>query len=147
MSTKSAKEIVLGVTGSIAAYKACEIASLLVKRGLNVLPVLTRSATKLVGPATFEALTGNRAVTAMFDEAQNPEIEHIAVAMRVDLFLIAPATANILAKAAHGIADDWLTTTPLATRAPILFSPAMNTNMYEHPATQQNIATLSSRRC
>jgi len=147
MTTTSAKEIVLGVTGSIAAYKACEIASLLVKRGVKVLPVLTNSATKLVGPATFEALTGNPAITAMFDADQNPEIEHIAVATRVDLFLIAPATANSLAKAAHGIADDWLTTTLLATHAPILFAPAMNTNMYEHPATQENIATLSSRGC
>ena len=147
MTTTSGKEIVLGVTGSIAAYKACEVASLLVKRGIRVTPVLTRSAQKLVGPASFEGITGNQAVTDMFDSGQNQEIEHIAAATRADLFLVAPATANFLAKAAQGLADDWLSTTLLATRAPILFAPAMNTNMYEHPATQANIATLSDRGC
>ncbi|NIA12894.1 MAG: bifunctional phosphopantothenoylcysteine decarboxylase/phosphopantothenate--cysteine ligase CoaBC [Nitrospiraceae bacterium] len=141
----STREIVLGVTGSIAAYKACEIASRLVEYGASVTPVLTKSATELVGPATFEAITGHRAVIDMFEPLQNPEVEHIAVATRADLFLIAPATANILAKAAHGIADDWLSTTLLATRAPILFAPAMNTNMYTHPATQANIETLRER--
>ncbi len=141
----SNKEIVLGVTGSIAAYKACELASRLVELGARVTPVLTKSATELVGPATFEAIAGRRAITAMFEPMQNPEVEHIAVAQRADLYLIAPATANIIAKAAHGIADDWLTTTLLATRAPLLFAPAMNTNMYLHPATQQNIATLRVR--
>jgi len=139
------KEIVLGVTGSIAAYKACEIASRLTEYGANVRAVLTRSAREFVGPASFEGITGNSVVTEMFDPAQNPEIEHIAVARRADLFLIAPATANILAKAANGIADDWLSTTLLATRAPILFAPAMNTQMYLHPATQANIATLRAR--
>jgi len=141
----SSKEIVLGVTGSIAAYKACELASRLVELGANVTPVLTRSATELVGPATFEAITGRRAITAMFEPLQNPEVEHIAVALRADLYLIAPATANFIAKAAHGIADDWLTTTLLATKAPLLIAPAMNTNMYQHPATQQNIVTLKER--
>lgn len=141
------KEIVLGVTGSIAAYKACEVASRLVEFGARVTPVLTRSARELVGPASFEAITGNRAILEMFEPLQNPEVEHIAVATRADLFLIAPATANILAKAAHGIADDWLSTTLLATRAPILFAPAMNTNMYTHPATQANIETLRARGC
>ena len=139
------KEVVLGVTGSIAAYKACEIASRLVEHGILVTPVLTYSATKLVGAATFEAITGRRAILHMFDAVQNPEVEHIAVATRADLFLIAPATANILAKAAHGIADDWLSTALLATRAPILFAPAMNTNMYQHPATQANIKLLRER--
>lgn len=143
----SSKEIVLGVTGSIAAYKACELASRLVEYGACVLPVLTRSATELVGAASFEGITGRRAITHMFEPLQNPEIEHIAVAQRADLFLIAPATANILAKAAHGIADDWLTTTLLATRAPILFAPAMNSNMFTHPATQANIELLKSRGC
>lgn len=143
----SAEEVVLGVTGSIAAYKACEVASLLVKQGIGVTPVLTHSATELVGPASFEAITGNRAITKMFEPLQNPEIEHIAVATRASLFLVAPATANILAKAANGIADDWLSTTLLATRAPILFAPAMNTNMYTHPATQTNIEVLQSRGC
>ncbi|MDP7638523.1 MAG: bifunctional phosphopantothenoylcysteine decarboxylase/phosphopantothenate--cysteine ligase CoaBC [Candidatus Hydrogenedentes bacterium] len=147
MTTTSVREIVLGVTGSIAAYKACEIASLLVKRRVRVTPVLTWSAQKLVGPASFEAITGNQAITEMFTSGQNKEIEHIAVARRADLFLIAPATAHILAKAAHGLADDWLSTTLLATRAPVVFAPAMNTNMYEHPATQANIATLAGRSC
>lgn len=141
----SNKEIVLGVTGSIAAYKACELASRLVELGATVTPVLTKSATELVGPATFEAIAGRRAITSMFEPLQNPEVEHITVAQRADLYLIAPATANFIAKAACGIADDWLTTTLLATRAPLLIAPAMNTNMYQHPATQQNIATLKTR--
>jgi phosphopantothenoylcysteine decarboxylase/phosphopantothenate--cysteine ligase len=141
----SNKEIVLGVTGSIAAYKACELASRLVEFGAKVTSVLTTSALELVGAATFEGITGRRAVTRMFEPLQNPDIEHIAVAQRANLFLIAPATANFLAKAAHGIADDWLGTTLLATRAPVLVAPAMNTNMYEHPATQENIHILRAR--
>jgi phosphopantothenoylcysteine decarboxylase/phosphopantothenate--cysteine ligase len=139
------KTVVLGITGSIAAYKACEIASRLVELGAAVIPVLTRSARELIGPASLEAVTGNRAILEMFAPLQNPEIEHIAVARRADLFLIAPATANILAKAACGLADDWLSTTLLATRAPILFAPAMNTQMWLHPATQANIALLKER--
>lgn len=141
----SNREIVLGVTGSIAAYKACEIASRLTEYGAKVTPVLTKSACELVGPATFEAITGRRAITQMFEPLQNPEVEHIAVALRAHLYLIAPATANFIAKAAHGIADDWLSTTLLATRAPVLIAPAMNTHMYEHPATQENIHTLRKR--
>ncbi len=147
MTSTSSREFVLGVTGSIAAYKACEIASLLVKRGVRVTPVLTASARELVGAASFEGITGNPAITGMFAPNTNSEIEHIAVAMRADLFLIAPATANILAKVAHGIADDWLSTTLLATRAPILFAPAMNTNMYTHPAVQANVEALRARGC
>ncbi len=147
MTSTSSREVVLGVTGSIAAYKACEIASLLVKRGVRVTPVLTESAQELVGAASFEGITGNPAITGMFAPDTNREIEHIAVATRADLFLVAPATANILAKAAHGIADDWLSTTLLATRAPILFAPAMNTNMYGHPAVQGNIGALRGRGC
>ena len=143
----SAKEIVLGVTGSVAAYKACEIASRLFEFGAYVTPVLTHAATHFVGPASFEAITGRRAITELFEPLQNPEIEHVAMANRAHLFIIAPATANMLGKAAHGIADDWLTTTLLATRAPILFAPAMNSNMYDHPATQANIATLRQRGC
>jgi phosphopantothenoylcysteine decarboxylase / phosphopantothenate---cysteine ligase len=139
------KTVLLGVCGSVAAYKACELASRLREQGANVLCVLTKSAQQLAHPAAFEAITGNRAITDMFMSAVNPEIEHIAVAQSADLFLIAPATANILAKAAHGIADDWLSTTLLATRAPIVYAPAMNTNMYLHPATQANIALLKER--
>lgn len=141
------KEIVLGVTGSIAAYKACEVASRLKEAGARVLPVLTRGGQAFVGTASLEGITGRAAITDMFAPATNPEIEHIAVARRADLFLIAPATADILAKHAHGIADDWLTTTLLATRAPVLFAPAMNTQMYLHPATQDNIALLKTRGC
>ena len=147
MNTTSAKHVVLGVTGSIAAYKACEIASTLTKAGVHVTPVLTRSAQELVGAATFEGLTGNRAVTDMFESGQNSEIEHIAVSNRADLFIIAPATANIIGKAAQGIADDWLSTALLVTQAPILFAPAMNSNMYAHTAVQENIATLTQRGC
>jgi len=143
----SNKEIVLGVTGSIAAYKACEIASRLVEYGARVQPVMTAAAAELVAPASFEAITGRRVITRMFEPLQNPEIEHIAVANRAHLFVIAPATANVIAKAAHGIGDDWLTTTLLATRAPVLFAPAMNSNMYAHPATQDNIRTLTGRGC
>jgi phosphopantothenoylcysteine decarboxylase/phosphopantothenate--cysteine ligase len=139
--------VVLGITGSIAAYKACEIASRLVELGVRVIPVLTRSAQQLVGPASLEAITGQRAIVEMFAPLQNPEVEHIAVANRAALFLIAPATANVIAKAACGIADDWPSTTLLATRAPVLFAPAMNTDMYNHPATQANIETLRARGC
>lgn len=147
MSTKSAKHVVLGVTGSIAAYKACEIASTLTKAGVNVTPVLTKSAQNLVGAATFEGLTGNRVITDMFDPVQNTDIEHISVATSADLFLVAPATANILGKAANGISDDWLSTALMVTQAPILFAPSMNTNMYRHEAVQKNIATLAARGC
>ena len=147
MSTKSAKEVVLGVTGSIAAYKACDVASQLVKQGIEVHPVLTASATQFIRPAALEALTGRRAITDQFGPEQIAEIDHITLAQRVDAFIIAPATANIIAKAAVGIADDWLTTALLATRAPILFAPAMNTQMYEHGATQENLAILRLRGC
>ncbi|MEA3365400.1 MAG: bifunctional phosphopantothenoylcysteine decarboxylase/phosphopantothenate--cysteine ligase CoaBC, partial [Candidatus Hydrogenedentes bacterium] len=145
--TTSSKEIVLGVTGSIAAYKACDLASRLVESGYLVTPVLTASAQRLVGAATFEALTGRRVITEMFEPSSNTQVEHIAVAQRADLFLIAPATANIIAKAARGVADDWLSTTLLATEAPVVFAPAMNTNMYNHPATQENIEILKLRGC
>ncbi|MCF6287244.1 MAG: bifunctional 4'-phosphopantothenoylcysteine decarboxylase/phosphopantothenoylcysteine synthetase, partial [Candidatus Hydrogenedentes bacterium] len=139
--------IVLGITGSIAAYKSCEIASRLVEAGAEVIPVLTSGGREFLGTASLEGITGQRAITDMFESVQNPDIEHIALARRANLFLIAPATANIIAKAAHGLADDWLSTTLLATRAPILFAPAMNTMMYQHPATQDNMALLKSRGC
>ncbi len=141
------KEVVLGVTGSIAAYKACEIASRLAELGARITPVLTRAAQQFIGAASLEAITRRRAITELFAPYQNEELEHIAAAARADLFLIAPATADILAKAALGIADDWLSTALLATRAPILFAPAMNSNMYSHPATQANIDTLRMRGC
>jgi phosphopantothenoylcysteine decarboxylase / phosphopantothenate---cysteine ligase len=141
------RNVVLGITGSIAAYKACELASRLVEYGAHVRPVLTRSAAEMVGPASLTAITGNTAITGLFDESENPEIEHISIATSAHLFLIAPATANILAKAARGAADDWLSTALLATRAPILFAPSMNTNMYTHPATQVNLDILRARGC
>lgn len=141
------RNIVLGITGSIAAYKACEIASRLVEYGANVTAVLTQSASQMIGPATLTAITGRPAITGFFEESQHPEIEHISVATNAHLFLIAPATANILAKAARGAADDWLSTALLATRAPILFAPSMNTNMYTHPATQVNLDILRARGC
>lgn len=147
MSTTLDKNIILGVTGSIAAYKACEVASLLAKQGINVIPVLSASAQHLVGAATFEGLTGNKAITAMFDPGTNAEIDHVAVPTRADCVIVAPATANVIAKAAHGVADDWLTTALLVTRAPIVFAPAMNTNMYQHPAVQANLRTLRQRGC
>jgi phosphopantothenoylcysteine decarboxylase/phosphopantothenate--cysteine ligase len=143
----SDKEILLGVTGSIAAYKAAELASRLVEGGATVRVVLTRNAQQFIGAATFEGITGHPVITEMFSPATTPEIEHIALARRAHLFLIAPASANILAKAAQGLADDWLSTTLLATRAPVLFAPAMNMRMYEHPAVQANIATLRARGC
>ena len=141
------REIILGVTGSIAAYKACELASRLVEAGAVVRPVLTRNALQFVGAATFEGITGNHAITDMFAGETNPEIAHIALSRRAALFVVAPATANVIAKAAQGLADDWLTTTLLATRAPVLFAPAMNTHMYAHPATQANLALLGERGC
>lgn len=139
------KEIVLCVTGSIAAYKACDLASRLVEAGARVTAALSRNACEFVGALSFEAITGRPAITGMFAERANPDIEHISVAQRAQLYLIAPATANIIAKAAHGIADDWISTTLLATRAPLLFAPAMNTQMYEHAATQANMALLQER--
>ncbi|MFA7692383.1 MAG: bifunctional phosphopantothenoylcysteine decarboxylase/phosphopantothenate--cysteine ligase CoaBC [Candidatus Hydrogenedentales bacterium] len=145
MTSFSNKSILLGVTGSIAAYKACDLASRLREKGANVICALTASACELVKPVSFEALTGNRAITEMFVPTGNQEISHIAIMQRVDLCLIAPATANIIAKAATGIGDDWLSTALLAARCPVLFAPAMNTHMYTHAATQDNIALLKKR--
>ncbi len=147
MSTTSARRVILGVTGSIAAYKACEIASLLTKQGFSVTPALTKSAAELIGAASLEAITGNPAIKELFDSSTNANIGHVSVPLSADILIVAPATANILGKAANGIADDWLSTALLVTRAPILFAPAMNTNMYEHPAVQANLRTLQERGC
>ncbi len=141
----SDKEIVLGVTGSIAAYKACDVASRLVQSGARVTPVLTRAAQELVRPASFQAITGRPAITKVFDSHNNRIIGHVDISTRADLFLVAPATANLIAKAAHGIADDWLTTALLATTAPVLFAPAMNAGMYAHDTTRANIDLLEHR--
>ena len=137
------KQIVLGVTGGIAAYKACDLVSQLKKRGAQVRVVLTANACKFVPPLTFETLSGNPAYTDTF--APHGELEHIALAKWADAFVIAPATANCLAKLACGIADDLLSTTALAMPAPLLLAPAMNANMWRHPATQANLRTLMDR--
>ena len=137
------KTILLGVTGGIAAYKAAYLASALVKLHADVEVVMTDNATKFITPLTFEQLTGRRAMVDTFDRNFSHSVEHIALAERVDLLLIAPATANVCAKLAHGLADDMLTTTALACRCPKLIAPAMNTNMYENPVTRENLRTLA----
>ena len=136
------KTILLGVTGGIAAYKAAALASALVKQHAAVEVVMTENATRFVTPLTFEQLTGRRTMVDTFDRNFSHQVEHIALADRTDLVIIAPATANICAKLAHGLADDMLTTTVLACRCPKLIAPAMNTNMYENPVTQGNMNTL-----
>ena len=139
------RNVVLGVTGSIAAYKAVDLASKLTQAGVSVHTVMTEAATQLVGPATFRAITGQPISTDMFELTNSFSIEHVSLAEVADLLLIAPATANVLAKIAHGIADDLLTCTALATRAPVLVAPAMHTAMWENPATQGNVETLRGR--
>lgn len=139
------KCVVLGVTGGIAAYKACELLRLLQKQGMDVYVVMTKNACRFVAPLTFETLSGHPVAVDTFERPATWEVEHIALAKRADLFLIAPATANIIGKMACGIADDMLSTTVMATRAPVMIAPAMNTGMWENPATQQNITTLISR--
>jgi phosphopantothenoylcysteine decarboxylase / phosphopantothenate---cysteine ligase len=142
--------IALGVTGGIAAYKAAELLRLFQDRGLEVQVIMTKAAQEFVTPLTFSALSGRRVITGMFESsAEAPPgegaIEHITVAQRVDALVIAPATADVLARLAHGIADDFLTTLALATRAPVIVAPAMNVNMWEHAATRANIAVLVER--
>ena len=137
--------VVLGVTGGIAVYKACELLRLLQKRGIDVFVVMTQNACRFVAPLTFETLSGHPVAVDTFDRPQTWEVEHIALAKRADLFLIAPATANIIGKMACGIADDMLSTTVMATRAPVLVAPAMNTGMWENAAVQQNVKTLQAR--
>ncbi|HZV81083.1 MAG TPA: bifunctional phosphopantothenoylcysteine decarboxylase/phosphopantothenate--cysteine ligase CoaBC [Geobacteraceae bacterium] len=132
------KTIVLGVSGGIAAYKAVELLRLLVKAGAEVHVVMTRGATEFVTPLTFQTLSGNPVHTELFNLITEQEIGHISLADRADLFIIAPATANVIAKIANGIADDLLTTTVMATKAPVLIAPAMNVNMYENPLYREN---------
>ena len=135
----------LGVSGGIGAYKAVEVARLLQKRGHRVQAVMTRSARRFVGPLTFEAITREPVITSQFAPGMNADIEHIALASSMNLLLVAPATANMLGKFANGIADDFLAALFLATRAPVLLAPAMNTNMWDHPAVQENIKRLAAR--
>ncbi|MBR6013737.1 MAG: bifunctional phosphopantothenoylcysteine decarboxylase/phosphopantothenate--cysteine ligase CoaBC [Selenomonadaceae bacterium] len=139
------KNILIGVTGGIAAYKVVEVASRLKKLGANVKVVMTKSATEFVSPRTFQEITKNAVYVEMFGDAANFNVAHISLADFADLVLVAPATANFLAKSAHGIADDLLTTTILAATAPKIFVPSMNTNMLENPATQDNIKILKQR--
>ena len=139
------KTVVLCVTGGIAAYKAADLTSKLHQNGATVHVLMTESATQFIAPMTFETLSGNRAVVDTFDRSFPWEVEHISLAKAADVFVIAPATANVIAKAAHGIADDMVTTTLLATKAPVVVAPAMNTGMYDNPVTQENLAALRKR--
>jgi phosphopantothenoylcysteine decarboxylase/phosphopantothenate--cysteine ligase len=137
--------VALGICGGIGAYKAVEVARGLQKRGHDVAAIMTRSARNFVGPVTFEAITRRRVVTDQFAAGMNSEIEHIALATDASLLLVVPATANVIGKFAHGIADDFLTSLYLATRAPVLMAPAMNTNMWDHEAVQTNLDILGRR--
>ena len=134
--------IALGVTGGIGAYKAVEIVRGLQDAGHDVVAIMTPAACQFVGPVTFEAITRRRVITDQFARGTNADIEHIALASDIEALVVAPATANIIGKLAHGIADDFLTTLYLATRAPVVVAPAMNTLMFAHDAVVRNLATL-----
>lgn len=136
------KHIVLGVTGSIAAYKIAYLASMLKKQEADVTVIMTKNAENFINPITFETLTGNKCLVDTFDRNFQYNVEHVSLAKKTDVFLIAPASANVIAKAAHGIADDMLTTTLLACQCPKLFAPAMNTRMYQNPIVKDNLETL-----
>ena len=136
------KHIVLGVTGSIAAYKIASLASMLAKQKADVTVIMTKNATNFINPITFESLTGNKCLVDTFDRNFEFQVEHVSLAKQTDVFLVAPASANVIAKAAHGIADDMLTTTLLACTCPKIFAPAMNTRMYQNPIVQYNMKTI-----
>ena len=136
------KCVCIGVSGGIAVYKALDVVSALRKKDIDVRVIMTESATKFVTPLPFQSLSQNMVVTDMFAEPKAYEIQHISLAKRADVFLVAPATANIIGKVANGIADDMLSTTIMATRAKVIFAPAMNTKMYENPIVQENINKL-----
>lgn len=136
------KTVLLGVSGGIAAYKIANLASMLVKKGAEVHVIMTENACNFITPTTFETLTGNKCVVDTFDRNFQFNVEHVALAKKADVFMVAPATANVMAKLCHGIADDMLTTTFLASRCPKIVAPAMNTAMYENPITQDNMKTL-----
>ena len=137
------KKVILGVTGSIAAYKIASLASMLKKQGADVTVIMTQNAVNFINPITFETLTGNRCLVDTFDRNFEFQVEHVSLAKQADVFLVAPASADVIAKAAHGIADDMLTTTLLACTCPKLFAPAMNTRMYRNPIVQDNMRTLA----
>ncbi|MGL5650806.1 MAG: bifunctional phosphopantothenoylcysteine decarboxylase/phosphopantothenate--cysteine ligase CoaBC [Paraclostridium sp.] len=136
------KTVVIGVCGGIAVYKACDLVSKLKKTGVNVHVIMTKSATEFVAPLTFQTLSQNYVVEDMFESPKTWDVEHISLAKKADVFVLAPATANVIGKVANGIADDMLTTTIMATKAKVLIAPAMNTNMYENPVVQRNMQTL-----
>lgn len=136
------KQILLGVAGGIAAYKSCEVARLLIRAGHSVQVMMTKAAREFVTAMTFKTLTGKPVATDLFSLTEESQIGHITLADWADLVLIAPATADVMARAAHGLADDLVTTVLLATRAPIVFAAAMNVNMYQNPLTQKNIRIL-----
>ena len=136
------KTVVLGVSGGIAAYKACDVVSRLRKENIQVNVIMTKHATEFVSALTFQSISQNSVAVEMFEPVTNWDIEHISLAKKADIFLIAPATANVIGKIANGIADDMLSTTVMATKAPVVIAPAMNTNMYENPVTQANIQKL-----
>ena len=137
------RHIVLGITGSIAAYKIAGLASLLQKQGADITVIMTANATNFINPITFETLTGNKCLIDTFDRNFQYSVEHVALAKKAEVFLVAPASANFIAKAAMGIADDMLTTTFLACNCPKIIAPAMNTQMYLNPVTQRNLGMLS----
>lgn len=138
------KTVVIGVSGGIAVYKVCDVVSRLKKIGVNVHVIMTKSATEFVAPLTFQSLSQNYVVSDMFEEPKTWDVEHISLAKKADVFLIAPATANVIGKIACGISDDMLSTTVMATKGKVLIAPAMNTNMYENPIVQRNIDTLKA---
>ncbi len=134
--------IVVGITGGIAAYKLCSLISYLKREGANVDVIMTKNACEFITPLTIETLSGNKVVSDMFEKKDYMEVEHISLAQKADLFLIAPATANIIGKVANGIADDMLSTTIMATNSKVIFAPAMNNGMYENKIVQDNIKKL-----
>jgi phosphopantothenoylcysteine decarboxylase/phosphopantothenate--cysteine ligase len=145
MSSFNGKCVVLGVTGGIAVYKALDVVSRLKKKGIDVRVIMTKSACEFVTPMTFEVMSGNRVISDMFSRDFTWEVEHISLAKRADVFAVVPATANFIGKVAGGIADDMLTTTVMATKAPLVIAPAMNTGMYENPVVQTNIEKLKAK--
>ena len=134
--------IVIGITGGIAAYKACGIVSYLKSEGANVDVIMTRNACEFITPLTLETLSGNKVITDMFERPDYIDVKHISLAKKADIFLVVPATANIIGKVANGIADDMLSTTIMATKSTVVFVPAMNTGMYENPIVQNNFEKL-----
>ncbi len=136
------KNIVIGITGGIACYKACEIITYLVREGVNVDVIMTRNATEFITPLLIETLSKNKVVVDMFEKREHTEVEHISLARKADLMLIVPATANIIGKVANGIADDMLSTTIMATTSKVIFAPAMNNEMYNNKIVQENINKL-----